>query len=294
METARGGPVVVDVSLLRPRLEGAKGLKVEVLHASEPNHDNTLVGIPAEPSASHCHLLRGQCLYYHYGVDGTRDHGWGCGYRTLQTIVSWIRLNIESCQDQTTPTLIEIQQVLATANRAKRGHPGFVGSTEWISTEDCYIYLAAVLGVQCRVLTLARDDCRESGLELAEQLAEHFDRGDGPVMIGGVTDNRSRACVGVQFGATPKDYHLLVLDPHFGGRLDSDGEHNELTPSGLATLSQHYRWESMDFFERGSWYNLCCPIPSLGIAAKQSESIVEIGASDSFAIVVESAGFAGE
>ena len=28
--------------------------------------------------------------YWHYYCDGFDDRGWGCGYRTLQTIVSWI------------------------------------------------------------------------------------------------------------------------------------------------------------------------------------------------------------
>ena len=28
--------------------------------------------------------------YWHYLCDGFDDRGWGCGYRTLQTIASWI------------------------------------------------------------------------------------------------------------------------------------------------------------------------------------------------------------
>ncbi|GIY38372.1 ufm1-specific protease 1 [Caerostris extrusa] len=36
-------------------------------------------------------LVRGTYFYYHYKCDGTNDVGWGCGYRTLQTICSWIK-----------------------------------------------------------------------------------------------------------------------------------------------------------------------------------------------------------
>ena len=31
--------------------------------------------------------------YWHYLCDGFDDRGWGCGYRTLQTIVSWIKMH---------------------------------------------------------------------------------------------------------------------------------------------------------------------------------------------------------
>ncbi len=34
--------------------------------------------------------VRGDYDYWHYGCDGFDDRGWGCGYRTLQTIASWV------------------------------------------------------------------------------------------------------------------------------------------------------------------------------------------------------------
>lgn len=36
--------------------------------------------------------VQGNYEYWHYGCDGVDDRGWGCGYRTLQTIASWIIL----------------------------------------------------------------------------------------------------------------------------------------------------------------------------------------------------------
>ena len=35
--------------------------------------------------------------YWHYLCDGFDDRGWGCGYRTLQTIASWIIDRFENC-----------------------------------------------------------------------------------------------------------------------------------------------------------------------------------------------------
>jgi hypothetical protein len=37
-------------------------------------------------------LVRGSLLYYHYNCDGTTDAGWGCGYRTAQTILNSLRV----------------------------------------------------------------------------------------------------------------------------------------------------------------------------------------------------------
>lgn len=31
-------------------------------------------------------------LYYHYLQDKEKDDGWGCAYRSLQTIFSWFKL----------------------------------------------------------------------------------------------------------------------------------------------------------------------------------------------------------
>ena len=34
--------------------------------------------------------VSGDYEYWHYLCDGTDDKGWGCGYRTCQSIASWI------------------------------------------------------------------------------------------------------------------------------------------------------------------------------------------------------------
>jgi hypothetical protein len=36
-------------------------------------------------------LVSGLYAYYHYMQDLINDQGWGCAYRSLQTIVSWFR-----------------------------------------------------------------------------------------------------------------------------------------------------------------------------------------------------------
>ena len=58
--------------------------------------------------------VEGDYDYLHYLYDGTNDRGWGCGYRTLQTIISWIVKNVSSdiqIQKQV-PSLTTIQEIL--------------------------------------------------------------------------------------------------------------------------------------------------------------------------------------
>lgn len=36
-------------------------------------------------------VVSGRYSYYHYLQDSVEDSGWGCAYRSLQTVVSWFR-----------------------------------------------------------------------------------------------------------------------------------------------------------------------------------------------------------
>jgi hypothetical protein len=36
-------------------------------------------------------VVQGNYAYHHYMQDNFDDDGWGCAYRSLQTIISWFR-----------------------------------------------------------------------------------------------------------------------------------------------------------------------------------------------------------
>ena len=38
-------------------------------------------------------LVQGHYLYFHYNQQGVTDKGWGCAYRSLQTVISFFVLN---------------------------------------------------------------------------------------------------------------------------------------------------------------------------------------------------------
>jgi len=37
------------------------------------------------------YLIWGNYTYHHYMQDGFDDNGWGCAYRSLQTLLSWFK-----------------------------------------------------------------------------------------------------------------------------------------------------------------------------------------------------------
>ena len=173
---------------------------------------------PVDPQADAAcreHLLVGTFRYYHYGADGFADHGWGCGYRTAQTILSWLSpgLPVEGI-----PTL---QRALAGARAS-----GALGPREWIGVPDMVV-LADANGAQVSVRHIASGG---EGTRLVAELAAHFDAGGGPVMVGGGDDVYSKTVVGVRESADPTSAadagvpaaaaacaSLLILDPHYAG-----------------------------------------------------------------------------
>lgn len=58
------------------------------------------------------YLVQGVYSYHHYMQDRIDDSGWGCAYRSLQTICSWFKH--QGYMDRPIPTHKEIQQVQNT------------------------------------------------------------------------------------------------------------------------------------------------------------------------------------
>jgi len=186
--------------------------------------------------------------YFHYGVAGTEDdRGWGCGYRTLQTIASHINKRKTGSTDA--PDLREIQRVLV----ALKDKPDkFLGSREWIGTFEAFLVLDTLYQVPCKIL-----HAPPSGLkELLPEIRNHFRKSGCPAMMGGDADASSKCVLGVSNGNKQPDY-LLIADPHlFTGKKSS---------SAVASLDKllsegwiSWKRVSTDFND-SSFYNLCLP-----------------------------------
>ena len=73
--------------------------------------------------------------------------GWGCAYRSLQTLWSWFVL--QGYTDSPVPTHQQIQETLVKVGD-KEQH--FIGSKEWIGSFEVGTVLDQLLGVSCLVI----------------------------------------------------------------------------------------------------------------------------------------------
>lgn len=64
------------------------------------------------PKYSQTEVVEGHYEYRHYMQEGFNDDGWGCAYRSLQTIVSWFRLH--GFTSNKVPSHKEIQECLVS------------------------------------------------------------------------------------------------------------------------------------------------------------------------------------
>ncbi|XP_062202449.1 probable Ufm1-specific protease [Phragmites australis] len=190
-------------------------------------------------------LIDGSYEYYHYLHDGIDDNGWGCAYRSLQTIVSWYRLQQYSSID--VPSHREIQQVLVEIGDKD---PSFIGSREWIGAIELSFALDKLLGVSCKIINV------RSGDELPEkcrELAMHFETQGTPVMIGGGV--LAYTLLGVDYNEASGDCAFLILDPHYTGADDL----KKIVNGGWCGWKKSVDSKGRNFFLKDKFYNLLLP-----------------------------------
>lgn len=201
---------------------------------------NTHLGVrPSGVTDGKEYLVNGNYHYYHYLQQQVQDKGWGCAYRSLQTICSWFLL--QGYTERAIPTHLEIQEYLHKINDKPSS---FVGSSQWIGSTELSMCLQGFLNVDSKILHVA------SGAELstiAPELAMHFQTQGTPVMIGGGV--LAHTIIGVDYCVQTGQAKFLILDPHYTGADD------------LSTIQIKgwCGWKSVDFWDKKSYYNLCMP-----------------------------------
>jgi len=171
--------------------------------------------------------------------DRVDDNGWGCAYRSLQTIVSWLRL--QGYTDKQDPTHSDIQQALVDIGDKE---PSFVGSRKWIGSTEVSFVLDQLYGISCKLVHVS------SGKEMASvarELARHFDTQQSPVMIGGGV--LAHTILGVDWNEQTGEIKFLILDPHYTGSEDL----RVIQDKGWCG------WKSLEFWDQNAYYNLCMP-----------------------------------
>jgi len=224
----------------------------KILGVSDNPLVNVHVGI-THPSS--CVLVRGSYEYHHYMQGNFDDSGWGCAYRSLQTIVSWFKLNHFN-QDINVPSHLEIQQVLVDL---KDKPEPFVGSKQWIGSTEIGYVVEHLLGVTAKIVFLSSGKDMPSA---THQLCEHFRIEGTPVMIGGGA--LAFTLLGVAHDENTGSTKWLILDPHYSG---CDDLSNIQTKSYML---EGYRaipcsWRGLDAFSGRSSYNLYLPQRPRGV-----------------------------
>lgn len=211
-------------------------LRLSNLHANLPS--SGVVG-------GHTSMIEGSYEYYHYLQGSFNDNGWGCAYRSLQTIISWFRLQNYTSVD--VPTHRMIQEVLVEIGDKE---PSFIGSQEWIGAIELSFVLDKLLGVTSKILNV------RSGAELPErcrELSHHFETQCTPVMIGGGV--LAYTLLGVDFNEATGDSAFLILDPHYTGGEDL----KNILSGGWCGWKKAISSKGEEFFLRNKFYNLLLP-----------------------------------
>ncbi|XP_059205896.1 ufm1-specific protease 2 isoform X1 [Centropristis striata] len=183
--------------------------------------------------------VQGIYSYHHYMQDHMEDNGWGCAYRSLQTICSWFQQ--QGYTERAVPTHKEIQQALVDVGDKQAS---FVGSRQWIGSIEVQAVLNQLLGVTSKIMFVSQ------GSELASkgrELANHFLTEGTPIMIGGGV--LAHTILGVAWSETSGEIRYLILDPHYTGAEDLQ----VITDKGWCG------WKGPDFWDQTAYYNLCLP-----------------------------------
>ncbi|KAJ8001239.1 hypothetical protein DPEC_G00192270 [Dallia pectoralis] len=188
---------------------------------------------------SKLYLVQGVYSYHHYMQDRVDDNGWGCAYRSLQTICSWFQQ--QGYSELPVPTHKEIQQSLVDVGDKQRS---FVGSRQWIGSIEVSAVLDQLLGVTSKIMFVSQ------GSELASkgrELANHFVSEGTPIMIGGGV--LAHTILGVAWSETTGEIRYLILDPHYTGAEDLQ----------IITDKGWCGWKGPKFWDQNAYYNLCLP-----------------------------------
>ena len=123
-------------------------------------------------------MMDGDCHYYHYMQGGFDDKGWGCAYRSLQTIISWLQLQ-HYAPLKPVPTHKELQRVIQDMGAAPSAD--FVGSKQWIGSQEVGWILNQLFGIDSKF------ELSQNVTELMSKgaaIAHHFRTQGTPIMMG--------------------------------------------------------------------------------------------------------------
>ena len=233
----------------RPYVRVPQGLSFITCPGVSGRLRNVHEGLPASGvQGGQVHLVQGAYDYCHYMQDKFDDNGWGCMYRSYQTVVSWFR---HQCYTSLPiQSHVEIQSMLVKMGDKM---PRFVGSKQWIGAMESQMLLDEYLGVSSKIMNVpSGHDLEDKGRELAQ----HFDSQGTPVCIGGGV--LAFTILGVHYNSETCQIRFLILDPHYTGAEDLSVIQNQSKKNACSGIPA-VGWHDVSVFRKDSFYNLCLP-----------------------------------
>ena len=182
-------------------------------------------------------MIEGFYEYCHYGQD-FNDDGWGCAYRSLQSIVSWLRL--QGHVRDSIPSHRKIQEALV---EVKDKPETFIGSKKWIGSIEIQLILNHWYGLDCRIVNVTSGDQVK---DKREDFVKHFEEEKSPIMIGGGV--LAWTLLGIAYNENETKY--LILDPHYVGE----------DKRKVIQKKKWIGWQPPTVFKKDTFYNFCCPL----------------------------------
>ncbi len=161
--------------------------------------------MPAQTKHTKRALARGTYKYFHYESDGFKDRGWGCAYRALQTVLSWLWE-----QGRVRSPVLGLGEIQAMLDRLD-GSRRIAGSRQWLGALEVS-WVLGHLGVPARLYHLPQAG---SAVQAALEVMRYLETRGCPVMFGG--DKYAYTVLGVEVDFSAMNARLLILDPHYLG-----------------------------------------------------------------------------
>lgn len=220
---------------------GCRGRLMNVHLGMKGNHGMGKESIKVE-------MVKGDYLYCHYLQGGEKDSGWGCAYRSLQTLVSWVaKEGYSELKEGKLPSIGEIQTALVEMGDKPEK---LIGSKDWIGANEVCYALEHLTGVSSKIVHVSRGGDMESK---GRELAIHFEKVGSPVMVGGGV--LAWTILGIARNERTGKCKFLILDPHYEGKDDLK----------IVQAKGWVGWKGVNVFRKNTFYNLCLPQRPQGV-----------------------------
>jgi len=175
--------------------------------------------------------------FYHYNIDGYNDVGWGCAYRSIQTMASWFSEEY----------VVSIEQMQMVLKRIDFAHADLeVGAKKWIGCIEASEIMGDVSHgrITCRILHA--HDLNDLENFIRDEVWNHLFGVGSPVMVG--AGNYAFTIIGVSKG----ENKVLIADPHY------------IRSGSCWEKGGGCRWQNIrSFFDfsrtKGAFVNICLP-----------------------------------